>query len=117
MKIQEGCDQVCSYCIVPKVRGRERSIPKADIVNQIQSLSRAGYQEVILTGTQLGSYGFEFEDTDLVDMVTSVLQQTDVRRLRISSLQPTEFSDELLGLWSGIAVSYTHLTLPTICSV
>ena len=57
---------------------------------------------MILTGTQLGSYGFEFEDTDLVDMVTSVLQQTDVRRLRISSLQPTEFSDELLGLWSGI---------------
>ena len=102
VKIQEGCDQVCSYCIVPKVRGRERSIPKADIVNQIQSLSRAGYQEVILTGTQLGSYGFEFEDTDLVDMVTSVLQQTDVRRLRISSLQPTEFSDDLLGLWSGI---------------
>ena len=102
VKIQEGCDQVCSYCIVPKVRGRERSIPKADIVRQIQTLSRAGYKEVILTGTQLGSYGFEFDDTGLVDMVTSVLEQTDVQRLRISSLQPTEFSDELLSLWSGV---------------
>ena len=102
VKIQEGCDQVCSYCIVPKVRGRERSIPKADIVDQIQLLSRAGYQEVILTGTQLGSYGFELDDTDLVDMVTSVLQQTDIQRLRISSLQPTEFSEELLGLWADV---------------
>lgn len=99
VKIQEGCDQVCAYCIVPKVRGRERSIPKAEIVEQVQALSSAGCPEVILTGTQLGSYGFDLDDTGLVDMIRTVLADTDIRRLRVSSLQPAEFSDELLDLW------------------
>lgn len=102
VKIQEGCDQVCAYCIVPKVRGRERSIPKSDIVSQVQALSTAGCPEVILTGTQLGSYGFDLEGTGLIDMIRTVLEETDIRRLRVSSLQPAEFSDELLSLWSGI---------------
>ena len=102
VKIQEGCDQVCSYCIVPKVRGRERSIPRDEIVRQVQSLSSAGCPEVVLTGTQLGSYGFDLEGTGLIDMVKTVLEQTDIRRLRISSLQPAEFSDELLELWNGV---------------
>lgn len=102
VKIQEGCDQVCAYCIVPKVRGRERSIPKSDIIAQVQALSSAGCPEVVLTGTQLGSYGFDFQDTDLVDMIASVLRETDIKRLRVSSLQPAEFSDELLELWNGV---------------
>jgi threonylcarbamoyladenosine tRNA methylthiotransferase MtaB len=102
VKIQEGCDQVCSYCIVPKVRGRERSIPKSEIINQIQKMSSVSCQEVILTGTQLGSYGFDLEATGLIDMIRSVLEETDIRRLRVSSLQPPEFSDELLDLWNGI---------------
>ncbi len=102
VKIQEGCDQVCAYCIVPRVRGRERSIPKAEIIRQVQALSTAGCPEVVLTGTQLGSYGFDLRDTDLVDMIRSVLTETDIRRLRISSLQPAEFSEELLELWNGI---------------
>jgi threonylcarbamoyladenosine tRNA methylthiotransferase MtaB len=102
VKIQEGCDQVCSYCIVPKVRGRERSIPTEDIVAQVRSLASSGCPEVILTGTQLGSYGFDLEGTGLVDMIASVLENTDIRRLRISSLQPAEFSDDLLKLWNGV---------------
>jgi threonylcarbamoyladenosine tRNA methylthiotransferase MtaB len=102
VKIQEGCDQICSYCIVPKVRGRERSIPKYEIISQIQEMSSVGCQEVILTGTQLGSYGFDLEATGLVDMIRSVLEETDIRRLRISSLQPAEFSEELLDLWNGV---------------
>jgi threonylcarbamoyladenosine tRNA methylthiotransferase MtaB len=102
VKIQEGCDQVCSYCIVPKVRGRERSIAKNEIINQVQALSSAGCPEVVLTGTQLGSYGFDLEGTGLVDMISSVLEETNIRRLRISSLQPAEFSDGLLDLWSGV---------------
>jgi threonylcarbamoyladenosine tRNA methylthiotransferase MtaB len=102
VKIQEGCDQVCSYCIVPKVRGRERSIPKSEIISQVREMSSFGCQEVILTGTQLGSYGFDLEATGLVDMIHSVLEETDIRRLRVSSLQPAEFSDELLDLWNGV---------------
>ncbi|MDA1280104.1 MAG: tRNA (N(6)-L-threonylcarbamoyladenosine(37)-C(2))-methylthiotransferase MtaB [Chloroflexi bacterium] len=102
VKIQEGCDQVCAYCIVPKVRGRERSIPKIEIIEQVQSLSSAGCLEVILTGTQLGSYGFDLEQTGIVDLIRSVLEETDIQRLRVSSLQPAEFSDKLLDLWNGI---------------
>ena len=102
VKIQEGCDQVCAYCIVPKVRGRERSIPKTEIVSQVQALSTAGCPEVVLTGTQLGSYGFDLDGTELIDMIRSVLEETDIRRLRVSSLQPAEFSNELLDLWSGV---------------
>ena len=102
VKIQEGCNQVCAYCIVPKVRGRERSIPKSEIVRDVQALSSAGCPEVVFTGTQLGSYGFDLDGTGLVDMIRTVLEETDIRRLRVSSLQPAEFSNELLDLWNGV---------------
>ncbi|MEX0761644.1 MAG: tRNA (N(6)-L-threonylcarbamoyladenosine(37)-C(2))-methylthiotransferase MtaB [Dehalococcoidia bacterium] len=102
VKIQEGCDQVCAYCIVPKVRGREKSIPERQIVQQVSDLARGGCPEVILTGTQLGSYGFDLENTCLSDMVVRILRETDVPRLRVSSLQPLEVTDDLLDLWSGI---------------
>ena len=100
VKIQEGCDQVCAYCIVPKVRGRERSVPLDEIVSDIRQLVREGYREVVLTGTQLGTYGFEWPEISLSDLVGAILRQTDVQRLRVSSLQPQEMGRELLELWS-----------------
>lgn len=102
VKIQEGCDQVCAYCIVPKVRGREKSIPERQIIQQVSELASKGCPEVILTGTQLGSYGFDLENTSLSIMVARVLRETDIPRLRVSSLQPLEVTDDLLDLWSGI---------------
>ncbi len=104
VKIQEGCDQVCAYCIVPKVRGRERSIPEQELVAQVRQLSEAGCPEVVLTGTQLGSYGSDLgpASLSLAELVRRVLVYTPVPRLRISSLQPLEVTDELLGLWSGV---------------
>ncbi|MCH7624526.1 MAG: tRNA (N(6)-L-threonylcarbamoyladenosine(37)-C(2))-methylthiotransferase MtaB [Chloroflexi bacterium] len=99
VKIQEGCDQVCAYCIVPKVRGRERSVPLDDIVADIGRCVGEGYREVVLTGTQLGTYGFEWPEISLTDLVKAVLRRTDVQRLRVSSLQPQEISGELLELW------------------
>ncbi|MFL2664569.1 MAG: tRNA (N(6)-L-threonylcarbamoyladenosine(37)-C(2))-methylthiotransferase MtaB [Dehalococcoidia bacterium] len=101
VKIQEGCDQVCSYCIVPKVRGRERSIPKEKIISNISYFVNKGCPEIILTGTQLGSYGFDLSDTNLIDLIKSILEYTDVQRLRISSIQPSEFSEDLLSLWNN----------------
>ena len=101
VKIQEGCDQVCAYCIVPKVRGRERSIPEGQIVAEVRSLAEAGIPEVVLTGTQLGSYGSDIGGTDLARMVARTLLETPVRRLRVSSLQPLEVTDALLGVWTG----------------
>ena len=99
LKIQEGCDQLCSYCIVPKVRGREKSVPSGVLVNSVNRLVGDGYMEVVLTGTQLGSYGFDLESTSLASMITDILNKTSVARLRISSLQPQELSEELLELW------------------
>jgi len=99
VKIQEGCDQVCSYCIVPKVRGRERSISPEEIVDDINRFTSYGYQEVVLTGTQLGSYGFELEGIDLAGLLKTVLAGTGVPRIRVSSLQPQELGCESLDLW------------------
>ena len=100
VKIQHGCNQVCAYCIVPKVRGRERSVPPADVVAQVRRYLDLGYMEVVLTGTQLGSYGFDLEGEDLPGLIERVLADTDVPRLRVSSLQPQEIDSRLLGIWS-----------------
>ena len=99
MKIQEGCNQVCAYCIVPKVRGRERSIPPEVLVRQVSERVSEGYLEVTLTGTQLGSYGFDIPGAGLAGLVRTILEDTDVPRLRVSSLQPQEIGPELLELW------------------
>ena len=99
VKIQEGCDQVCAYCIVPKVRGRERSVPIDVLVAQVQEKVALGYAEVVLTGTQLGSYGFDLSDVTLATLLRRLLEETRVVRLRVSSLQPQEITGELLDLW------------------
>ena len=99
VKIQEGCDQVCAYCIVPKVRGRERSIPPDVLLELVQRLVAQGHQEVVLTGTQLGTYGFDIPGTSLAHLLERLLRETAVPRLRVSSLQPQELTDELLELW------------------
>ncbi len=114
VKIQEGCDQVCAYCIVPKVRGRERSVPAEVITTQIQDIFTAGCPEVILTGTQLGSYGFDLEQTNLVKLIRKILLETDIPRLRVSSLQPREINLELLDLWNneGLGRLAPHFHIP-----
>ena len=99
VKIQEGCDQVCAYCIVPKVRGRERSIPPESLVEQINQRVAEGCLEVVLTGTQLGTYGFDIPGATLTRLVERILAETAVPRLRVSSLQPQEINPRLLKLW------------------
>jgi len=98
VKIQEGCNQVCAYCIVPKVRGRERSVSPQSLVAEINYRSRlAG--EVVLTGTQLGSYGYDIPGASLLRLLRRILAETEAPRLRVSSLQPQEITPELLELW------------------
>ena len=99
VKIQEGCDQVCAYCIVPKVRGRERSIPPESLVEQINQRVAEGCLEVVLTGTQLGTYGFDIPGATLTKLLERILAETAVPRLRVSSLQPQEINPRLLELW------------------
>jgi threonylcarbamoyladenosine tRNA methylthiotransferase MtaB len=115
LKIQEGCDQVCAYCIVPRVRGRESSVPDEMLVQQVARLVDEGAREVVLTGTQLGSYGFDLPDTDLATMLRRVLSETGIERLRVSSLQPAEITDDLLAVWSeadkGRLCPHFHMAL------
>ena len=111
VKIQHGCDQVCAYCIVPKVRGRERSVPPGQVVAQVRRYLDLGYKEIVLTGTQLGSYGFDLDGADLAGLVERVLAETPVPRLRVSSLQPQEIDERLLALWSDARLC-PHFHLP-----
>jgi threonylcarbamoyladenosine tRNA methylthiotransferase MtaB len=99
VKIQEGCNQVCAYCIVPKVRGRERSIPPDDLVAQVLALEEEGFQEVVLTGTQLVSYGFDIPEASLLRLLELLLDKTTIPRIRVSSLQPQALGEDMLGLW------------------
>ncbi|MFH1140440.1 MAG: tRNA (N(6)-L-threonylcarbamoyladenosine(37)-C(2))-methylthiotransferase MtaB, partial [Chloroflexota bacterium] len=111
VKIQEGCNQVCAYCIVPKVRGRERSLRPDALVSQVRRLTDEGYQEVALTGTQLGAYGFDLPGVSLACLIRRLLEKTSVPRLRVSSLQPQEVSDDLLALWEDPRLC-PHFHLP-----
>jgi threonylcarbamoyladenosine tRNA methylthiotransferase MtaB len=116
IKIQEGCDQVCAYCIVPKVRGRERSIPAPTVVEQINRRVEQGCQEVVLTGTQLGSYGFDIPGASLPDLLDCILRDTPVPRLRVSSVQAQEFSPELLERWENPRLCpHFHIPLQSGC--
>ena len=116
VKIQEGCNQICSYCIVPKVRGREKSIPSSILINQIKGLVSEGYREVVLTGTQLGSYGFDLPESSLPKLIQRILEETEIPRLRVSSLQPQEISQQLLNLWSNERLCpHFHIPLQNGC--
>ena len=97
IKIQDGCTSSCAYCIVPKVRTREYSLPAAEIVDEVKARASSGYKEVILTGTEIGDYGYN--GTNLKSLVEQILADTDIERLHLSSLQPQEVSPELLNLW------------------
>jgi threonylcarbamoyladenosine tRNA methylthiotransferase MtaB len=108
VKVQEGCNQLCSYCIVPMVRGRNRSLPSDEVVSAVRARVERGYQEVVLTGTQIGSYrnGIEF-------IIQRILEETEVKRLRLSSLQPAEITKELLSLWQKYPkILCRHIHLP-----
>ena len=118
VKIQEGCDQVCAYCIVPKVRGRERSISPDVLVDTVRQHVADGFKEVVLTGTQLGTYGFEFPDVDLAGLLDRLLAETDVPRLRVSSLQAHEISADLLTRWNDSRLCpHFHVPLQSGCDV
>ena len=112
IKIQEGCNQVCSYCIIPFVRGREKSIDPYEIINKINNASRNNIKEVVLTGTQLGNYGFDFKNIDLKKLIRLVLNETSIERIRVSSLQPKEIDNELLGIWKSNSRLCPHFHLP-----
>lgn len=112
LKIQDGCNNRCSFCIIPSVRGRSRSAPIDSILDQVRHLA-ARYQEIVLSGINLGRWGRDIEGRmRLADLVRLLLAETDVRRLRLSSVEPMDFSDDLLQLMAGSARIAKHVHAP-----
>jgi threonylcarbamoyladenosine tRNA methylthiotransferase MtaB len=114
LKIQDGCGNRCSFCIIPYVRGRSRSARVDQVVAQVQSLSER-FPEVVLTGINLGRWGREAgfgSGSRLVDLMRVLLADTDVRRLRLSSVEPMDWSDELLQLVAESPRIAKHVHIP-----
>jgi len=97
IKIQDGCNDFCTYCIVPYVRGRERSLAPDEILNEVEARLDAGYKEVVITGTKLGAY--QSNGTGLQQLLERILTKTRLTRLRLSSVQPADLTPAFLSLW------------------
>jgi threonylcarbamoyladenosine tRNA methylthiotransferase MtaB len=112
LKIQDGCNNRCSFCIIPFVRGRSRSAPASQVVEQVRELSLR-YREVVLSGIHLGRWGREpGSRMRLVDLLRRLLAETEVERLRLSSVEPMDFSDDLLGLMACSPRIAKHVHAP-----
>jgi threonylcarbamoyladenosine tRNA methylthiotransferase MtaB len=110
LKIQEGCNYTCSYCIIPLARGLSRSVPPPVVLEQVRVLAHAGYQEIVVTGIHLGSYGQDLQPkTDLTSLLAMIEESGLVPRLRLSSLDPREVPDRLLDLIAGSEAICRHL--------
>ncbi|MGD9115820.1 MAG: tRNA (N(6)-L-threonylcarbamoyladenosine(37)-C(2))-methylthiotransferase MtaB [Dehalococcoidia bacterium] len=110
VRVQDGCNNFCAYCIVPLVRGREKSLPADRIVAEVEQRVADGDKEVVLTGTEIGAYSYR--GIDLGGLIERILDETDVARLRLSSLQPQEITPRLVGLWQdGRLCRHFHLSL------
>ena len=107
MKVQDGCDNRCTYCIVPYVRGGSRSRNIASVVEHVQRKVRAGYQEIVLTGIHLGDYHpGDNEEQNLGDLIAALLRETTIPRIRVSSLEPpSETMIDNQGFSPGVVAS------------
>lgn len=113
LKIQDGCNAFCSYCIIPFARGRARSLPEDRVIEEIHFLCRAGYKEIVLTGIHLGMYGQDLSPrTSLSDILSRIEKETDIERLRISSTEPMEISDGIIEVIRESSILCRHLHIP-----
>jgi threonylcarbamoyladenosine tRNA methylthiotransferase MtaB len=111
VKAQDGCDSHCTYCIIPRARGRSRSVPPDQVIGRVQALVREGHAEVVITGVDLGSYGEEASLPDLGGLLERILEETEVERIRVSSLEPGDFDLAWLPLWESPRLC-RHLHVP-----
>lgn len=113
LQVQNGCDSRCSYCIVPHVRGRSRSVPLKSALEGIRAFARQGFREVVLTGIHLGAFGLDLQPpTSLFDLVSQAEGERIVPRLRLGSIEPTEISDDLIRLLATAETICPHLHIP-----
>lgn len=115
VKVQDGCNMRCAFCVIPFTRGPERSHSVDEVVRDVQELVAGGVQEVVITGVQISSY--RANGHSLYDLTTALLEWTDVPRLRLTSIAPWEFDDRLLGLWMDSRLCrHVHMSLQSGCT-
>jgi len=113
LKIQDGCNAWCRYCIIPSARGRSRSLPQDGVLEQLNLLGRSGYREAVLTGIHLGAYGQDLSpEISLADLLKRIEGERPVERLRLSSIEPTEISADLISLLRESTLICPHLHIP-----
>lgn len=111
VKIQDGCDNFCSYCIIPFVRGKCRSKDKDKVIEEITALVNNGYKEVVLTGIHTGSYGRDL-DISFADLLNEIIKIKGLKRLRISSIEATELNEDVLNILKNSNIIVDHLHIP-----
>jgi threonylcarbamoyladenosine tRNA methylthiotransferase MtaB len=112
VKIQDGCNNFCSYCIIPYVRGRVRSRGKEDILNEINELINTNHFEIILVGIHIGQYGLDFDNYNFNNLLQDILKIKGLKRLRISSIEITELNDDVLQTIKNNDIIVDHLHIP-----
>ena len=113
LKVQQGCQLFCSYCIIPKARGAMVSMEPEEVLKQAEELIEAGYKEIVLTGTHLGAYGVDLKrGWNLAKLVRKLIEIPDLYRLRLSSVEPLEFTDELIDVITSSEKVAPHFHIP-----
>jgi threonylcarbamoyladenosine tRNA methylthiotransferase MtaB len=113
LKIQDGCDSRCSFCVIPSVRGKSRSLPAQTVVAEIQRLADSGFREIVLSGINLGTYGRDLSPRcEFEDLLRRILDQTSVEHLRISSIEPLDVTRDLINLFASTDRIAPHFHMP-----
>ena len=112
LKVQDGCDRRCSYCILPMARGRSKSVPVATVLNEIDGFVGKGFKEMVLTGIHLGGYGKDLGGTDLAGLLKEIEGRRYDARFRISSVDPDEVTAEMIEVLASSRAICNHLHLP-----
>jgi threonylcarbamoyladenosine tRNA methylthiotransferase MtaB len=113
LKLQDGCNNRCSYCVIPFVRGRSRSLPPDQVVSEVQGLVAAGAREVVLSGINLGSYGRDFSPrVELDSVVRRILDETSLEQLRFSSIEPQDVTEDFVALATSSPRIAPHFHVP-----
>ncbi|NOQ46079.1 MAG: radical SAM protein, partial [Desulfobulbaceae bacterium] len=113
LRIQDGCNNFCSYCIVPYTRGRSRSLPLLAILKQTGVFQDEGYREMVITGINVGKYGLDLdEQQDIYTLLDRLCREFPEMRIRLSSVEPSEVNDQLLNLMTAHANFMPHLHIP-----
>lgn len=111
VKVQDGCNFFCAYCILPYVRGKPKSRSLESIINQVNTLAEKGTKEIILTGINLGLYGVDKENVSLLELLKAMVR-TDISQIRLSSIEPMFFNDDLIGFLASQKKICPHFHIP-----